>query len=157
MIAKQIIRSILLLIILGSLAMWAHREYQRSQAAPNPSGMEVLPAIDGDQVIMTYFISGTRCTSCKRIESLARETAEKDFSSELAGKTLVFRVIDTGELGHEHFIRDYQITSKTVILSHRRNGKEVAWKDMAAVWDLLDDPPGFHRYLGTQIRHYLGT
>ena len=157
MIAKQILRSVLLIIVLGSLATWAGREYLKSHANPGPARAEVLPVVSGDQVVMTYFISGTRCESCRKIERLARETAEKDFAEALAEKRLVFRVIDTGEAGNGHFTKDYQLTSKTVILSHRRDGKETAWKDMARVWDLLDDAPGFHSYLGGQIRAYLGS
>jgi len=158
MIAKQIIRSILLIVALGSLAIWANRAYQKSRAsAAAPAAAENLPVVAGDQVIMTYFISGTRCESCRKIEALAKETAEKDFAQAVADKKLVFRVIDTGEPGYAHFTKDYQLTSKTVILSHRKDGKETEWADMAKVWDLLDDAPGFHAYLGGQIRKYLGT
>ena len=157
MIAKQIVRSVLLIVVLGSLAIWGNREYQKSQAAAVPAASEELPVVTGDQVVMTYFISGTRCESCKKIEVLTKETAEKDFADALASGKLVFRVIDTGEPGYEHFVKDYQITSKTVILSHRKDGRETEWADMAKVWDLLDDAPGFHTYLGTQVRAYLGT
>jgi serine protease inhibitor ecotin len=157
MIAKQIIRSVLLIVVLGSLAIWANREYQKSRAAAVPDAAETLPVVMGDQVIMTYFISGSRCESCQKIEALTKETAEKDFAEALAGGKLVFRVIDTGEPGHRHFIKDYQLTSKTVILSHRKDGKETEWKDMARVWDLLEDAPAFHAYLGEQIRKYLGA
>jgi hypothetical protein len=157
MITKQIIRSILLIVALGSLAIWANREYQKSHAEAVPAVQENLPAVTGDQVIMTYFISGTRCESCQRIEVLSRETAEKDFADALVSGKLVFRVIDTGEPGYQHFTDDYQLTSKTVILSHRVDGRETEWADMAKVWDLLDDAPGFHAYLGEQIRKYLGS
>jgi hypothetical protein len=157
MIAKQIIRSILLIVALGSLAIWANREYQKSHAELVPAAAENLPAVTGDQVVMTYFLSGTRCQSCQKIEALTRETAEKDFTAELASGKLVFQVIDTGEPGYQHFTQDYQLTSKTVILSHRKNGKETEWADMAKVWDLLDDAPGFRAYLGKQIRAYLGS
>ncbi len=157
MIAKQVVRSVLLIVILGSLAIRANREYQKSIASAGPSAAENLPVLAGNQVIMTYFISGTRCESCRKIEALTKETAEKDFAEALAGGKLIFRVIDTGEPGQEHFTKDYQLTSKTVILSHRKDGKETEWADMAKVWDLLDDAPGFHAYLGGQIRKYLGT
>ena len=151
MIAKQIIRSVLLIVALGSLAIWANRFYQKSLVAD-----EGLPAVAGDQVVMTYFISGERCESCRKIEALSKETAEKDFTDAHASGNLVFRVINTGDPGNAHFTRDYQLTSKTVILSHRKDGREVEWADMAKVWDLLDDAPGFHAYLGGQIRKYLG-
>jgi hypothetical protein len=156
MIAKQIIRSVLLIVVLGSLAIWANREYQKTHASAVPAA-DSLPVITGDQVVMTYFISGTRCESCKKIEALSKETAEKDFADALSDKKLVFRVIDTGKPGYQHFTKDYQLTSKTVILSHRKDGRETEWSDMAKVWDLLDDAPGFHIYLGEQIRKYLGS
>ena len=157
MITKQIIRSVLLIVALGSLAIWANREYQKSVAELVPAAAEDLPRVTGDQVIMTYFISGTRCESCQKIESLTKETAEKDFAEELASGQLVFRVIDTGEPGYQHYTNDYQLTSKTVILSHRVEGREIEWADMAKVWDLLDDAPGFHNYLGAQVRAYLDS
>ena len=88
MIAKQIIRSVLLIIVLGSLAVWGNREYQESRAsaanAAKPVPAENPPVVAGTQVVMTYFISGSRCENCKTIESLARETAEKDFAAEFA-------------------------------------------------------------------------
>ena len=63
MIAKQIIRGLLLIVALGSLAIWANREFKKSeayaeaeiQAAP----AESLPAVEGPQVVMTYFLIGT--------------------------------------------------------------------------------------------------
>lgn len=161
MIAKQIIRSILLIAALGSLAIWAGREFKKSQAyaaaETQTAPVETLPAVEGPQVVMTYFLIGTRCVSCKKIEALARETAEQDFAAELASNKLVFRVIDTGEPANRHYLSDYKLTSKTVVISRRIDGKETAWKDMEKVWDHLDDPEAYHAYLGAQIRDYLGS
>lgn len=160
MIAKQIIRAVLLIVALGSLAIWGNREYQKSQAitqaAGSPPAAETLPVVAGNQVVMTYFISGTRCDSCKKIEQLSRETAEKNFAAEINGKKLIFRVIDTGEPEHHHYVDDYKLTSKTVVLSHRVDGRETEWSPMDKVWDLLDDPEAFRDYLSVTIRKYLG-
>lgn len=108
MIEKKIIRSVLLVVALGSLAIWGNREFKKSrtyaEAENKPAAAEILPAVDGQQVVMTYFLIGTRCTSCKKIESLARETAEQDFAAELAASQLVFRVIDTGEPVNLHYL-----------------------------------------------------
>lgn len=161
MIAKQIVRSVLVIVVLGSLAIWANREFQKSQSYAEAEKQAVpaenLPGVDGPQVVMTYFLIGTRCPSCKKIEALAKEAAEKDFAAELAANKLIFRVIDTGEAANRHYLNDYQLSSKTVVLSRRVDGKETAWKDMEKVWDLLDDGPAYHAYLGTQIREYLGS
>lgn len=161
MIAKQILRSVLLIVVLGSLAIWANREFRKSrsyaEADKQPAPAETLPAVDGPQVVMTYFLIGTRCASCRKIEALARETAEKDFPAELASKKLIFRVIDTGEAANRHYLTDYKLSSKTVVISRRLDGRETAWMDMEKVWELLDDPPAYHAYLGERIREYLGS
>jgi hypothetical protein len=161
MIAKQIIRSLLLVVALGSVLIWAGREFRKSQAVAEatqqPAPTEQIPAVDGSQVVMTYFLLGKRCASCRKIEAFTRATAEKDFADELADHRLVFRVINTDEPAYRHFLKDYQLTSKTVILSHRLNGSETEWMDMEKVWDLLDDEAAFRTYLGTQIRSYLGS
>lgn len=161
MIVRQILRAVLLIVALGSLAIWANREFQKSkayaEAESQPKPAETLPVVEGPQVVMTYFLIGTRCASCKKIEALARETAERDFAAELAANRLVFRVIDTGEPENRHYLNDYKLTSKTVVISRRIDGKETAWKDMGNVWELFEDAPAYHAYLGAQIREFLGS
>jgi hypothetical protein len=158
MIAKQILRSVLLIVVLGSLAIWANREFRKSQshaaADKQPTPAENLPVVEGPQVVMTYFLIGSRCASCRKIEALARETSEKDFSAELASGKLIFRVIDTAEAANRHYLDDYKLSSKTVVISRRIDGRETAWQDMQKVWDFLDDPPAYHAYLGERIREY---
>ena len=159
---KQIIRNLLAVLILGSLIIWAKREVSKSQEYSAAEGQappteDTLPIIDGPQVIMTYFLSGTRCESCKTIEALSQETAETDFPNELASNQLIYRVVDTDKPTDHHYVKDYELTSKTVVLSRRLNGKENDWKDMDKVWDHLDDPQAFRTYLGEQVRAYLGS
>jgi hypothetical protein len=150
-------RIILLAIALGSPAVWGFRQWERWQAAPaGTSQMEDdIPIIEGDQVVMTYFTSNVRCRSCREIERLTQETATVDFPGEIANERLIFRVLNTDEPPNTGFISRYQITAKTVVISHRRNGKEVSWKEMADVWDLLDQPANFRAYLGNEVRRIL--
>lgn len=158
-LVKSCLRQVLLFVAVGSLAVWATREYHRSKnmarrAAPS-SPTAQLPVIDDHQVVMTYFISGSRCRSCKKIEQLTRETAEQDFSTELASKRLIFRVIDIDQPANHQFLQTYQLTSKTVILSHRVGNQETKWEAMEEVWELLDQPTRFRAYLASGIRRYL--
>lgn len=112
----------------------------------------MVPVVAGNQVVTTYFISGERCENCRKIELLCRQTAERDFATELAGN----RVIDTGEPANAHYVADYQLSSKIVVLSHRVDGRETEWAAMEKVGDLLDDPAGFRAYLAAPIRKDLG-
>ncbi len=159
MIARQVLRSVLLILALGSLAVWAKREFTKSKAiaevASAPKVQEALPVVAGNQVVMTYFRSGIRCSSCKKIEALSTETAQKDFAEELGSRKLVFLVIDVDEPANRHYTKDYQLTTKSVIISLQVDGKEVSWSNMEKVWDLLDEPETFRAYLAAPIRKHL--
>lgn len=157
--SKTIIRSVLLVFALGSLAVWGHREYEKlresTRAATSPKAAESLPVVAGKQVVMTYFRNGVRCKSCKKIEALATATAEKDFADEIASGKLVFRVVDVDEPANRHCIKDYQLTTKAVVISVRVDGKEQRWTDMDKIWDLLDEPDAFRSYLAEEIHKQL--
>ena len=159
MITKSILRSLLLIIVLGSLAIWGNREYQKSRATSASKAAaaeeQAIPVVDGPQVVVTYFLMGTRCPSCKKIEALAKETVEQDFATEKSNNKIILRIINTDDAAHRHYIEDYKLAFKTVVISRRLNGKEIAWANMEKVWDLLDDGPAYHAYLGDQIRAYL--
>jgi thiol-disulfide isomerase/thioredoxin len=156
---KTILRIVLLAIALGSLAVWANREYQKNQAiaeaAKTPKVGSAVPVVAGNQVVMTYFRNHIRCTSCKKIEALTTETARNEFAEELVSGKLVFRVIDVDEPANNHYIEDYQLTSKAVIISLHVDGKETSWTDMEKIWDLFGDPEAFRAYLAEPIRKHL--
>ncbi len=106
---------------------------------------------------MTYFRNNIRCVSCKKIEALTNETARKDFAEELASGKLVFRVIDVDEPANNHYIKDYQLTTKSVVISLHVDGKETSWTDMEKIWDLLSEPEAFRAYLAEPIRKHLAS
>lgn len=156
---KTLLRGVLLMFALGSLAFWGSREYRKSQAiseaAAAPKIAETLPIVTGNQVVMTYFRNGVRCVSCRKIEAHTAETAHKDFAGEMASGKLVFRVIDVDEPANHHYIKDYQLTGKSVIISLRADGEEKSRSDMDKIWDLLDEPEAFRAYLAEPIRKHL--
>lgn len=159
--SKTLIRIVLLVIALGSVAVWGAKEYKKSRAiaevAAAPKVEEALPAAVGNQVVLTYFRNSIRCPSCKRIEALTAETAQKEFADELASGKLVFRVINVDEPGNNHYIRDYQLTSKSVVISLHVDGKETSWTNMDKIWELLGNPEAFRAYLAEPIRKNLNS
>lgn len=158
---KTLIRIVLLVIALGSLTVWGAKEYRKSQAiaeaSAEPKAAETIPAVEGNQVVMTYFRNNIRCPACKWIEALTTETAQKDLASELASGKLVFRVVDVDEPANNHYIEDYQLTTKSVILSFRADGKEQRWEDMDKIWHMLGEPDAFRAYLAEPIHKYLDS
>jgi hypothetical protein len=107
------------------------------------------------RVIAYYLHTTYRCPSCRKIEAFTKEAIEAGFANELKDGRLVFRVVNVEEKGNEHFIKDYQIFTKSVVLVDEHTGKQAAWKNLSKVWELLGDKEGFLRYIREETRAYL--
>lgn len=156
--AKAILRIALLAFVAGSLAVWGAREFVRNGTGgetPSPAADDALPAVSGPQVVMTFFSLGKPCTSCRKIRALTEKVAKSDFAEELASGKLAHREVDTDLPENRHFLKDYELAFKTVVLSRRVDGKETSWKNMEDVWEYFDQPEVFREYLGDEIRRML--
>ena len=96
-----------------------------------------------DKVIAYYFHTTLRCPSCRKIEAYSSTAIETGFADEIAEGRLEWRVINIEEKGNEHFVKDYQLYTKSLILSEERSGREVRWKNLAKVWELLGNEGDF--------------
>ena len=113
---------------------------------------ENLPA---DCVIAYYFHGNFRCVNCRNIEQYSKEAVEKYFKDELASGKVVFEVINIEEKSNEHFVGDYQLYTKSLVLSLVKNGKEIKSKNLTKVWNHLRDRPKFYQYVKDEIDAYL--
>ncbi len=110
-----------------------------------------------DVIQVTYFSSDVRCATCVRIERLTRETVEKNFAAEIASGRIVLSTINLDGPGNEHFVQDYQLISKTVIVSDRAKGQEVKWENLQEVWSKQKDEQAFEAYVVDAVRRHLGS
>lgn len=186
---RQLVSSLLLVAVFGSVGVFAWQRSQRAAAkpptdvpapavpaptapqvadgnAPTPAAdaaaekpaVPAVPAVDAAakaDVVVTYFTTNVRCESCRKIEALSRRAVVEGFPAELASGRVVFRVINTDEPEHAHYVDRYEITNKIVIVSHQQGGKEVEWKGLQDVWLHLDEPDEFLPYVREPIKAYL--
>jgi hypothetical protein len=66
-------------------------------------------------------------------------------------------VVNIEEPENEHFVEDYQITTRTVVLVEMKDGQQVRWSTLGRVWDLVDDQPAFMTYIQEETKGYLGS
>jgi hypothetical protein len=66
-----------------------------------------------------------------------------------------FQTLNFDRPENKHFIDDYGLAFKTVVVSERKKGKEVRFSKFDDVWKLHDDPKAFKDYLSKGIREYL--
>jgi hypothetical protein len=106
-------------------------------------------------LVVTYFHTTFRCPTCHKIETYSNDAVHFNFEDELKSGKLVWRVINVEEPEHKHFVKDYQLYSKHLIVSEMKDGKEVRWKDLTKVWTCVRDEAVFNDYVKTEISDWL--
>ncbi len=114
------------------------------------------PATPRRVVHVTYFYTTTRCVSCYKIEALSEAAVSATFAGALAQGDLVWRAINIDEPGNEHYIDDYKLFTKSLIVSEVVGDKEVRFKNLDRVWKLLGDEQAFSRYVIEEVGGFAG-
>jgi hypothetical protein len=124
-------------------------------AVSAPAPTVVTPSIHPHRVVAYYFHTTARCASCRAIEAYSREAIESAFAEQLKDGRLAWRVVDVEVKGNEHFVKDYGLYTKSLILVNEVRGKPAEWKNLEKVWQLLQDKSAFVRYVQGETRTYL--
>ncbi len=107
--------------------------------------------------VIAYYFHGTfRCSTCRKLEALSREAISSGFPKDLASGELAFRVVNVETPKTNHFIQDFQLTTKSLVLVEYRDGKIVRWKNLPKIWQLVRDRDAFIRYVQDETRMFLG-
>lgn len=107
------------------------------------------------QLIVTYFHTSYRCPTCKKIEAYSKEAVEKNFEKEIKDLKVVYRALDMTTAENKHYIEDYKLVTKSVVLSITDNGKEIKWKNLPDIWTTIRNKDKFDEYILKEIREYL--
>lgn len=153
--ARKLIRNALLALVAGSLLYAAGREFLARREGPSaPLGAAAHPGAS-PELIVYYFSQGKECVTCDRIESYTREALETHFADELTSGEITWLAVDVDEPKNEHFVTEYELYTKSVVLVRMEDGRQVRWKNLADVWDLVSDQPAFTEYVRKQVQDYL--
>jgi len=104
---------------------------------------------------VTYFHTTARCFTCHKIEELSALAVKSNFENELTSGKVVWRVVNVEEPENKHFVKDYNLYSKHLIVSERNGDREVRWKDLKDVWTLVRNDEKFENYVKTEISDWL--
>lgn len=139
-----------------TLAVKETRHARAVEASANaPASTPAPSAAEASTIVVTYFHATARCLSCLKIEELTNATMTMRFAGPIAEKRVVWRLINTDEPANAHYVKDYGLFTKSVVVSEVKAGKEVRWKNLDQVWPLLRDPEGFQAYVEREVRAYL--
>jgi hypothetical protein len=168
--AKSILRTLLLVFVVVSGVLLVIKDVrERSQPGTASEGSTAMAAsaplqtAEGNpaqtkkppKVIAYYFHTTFRCITCRTIEAFSRGAIEQGFTEALRDGRLEWRVINVEERENRHFIQDYRLFTKSLILVKVKDGKQAEWKNLSRVWELVRRKDAFLRYVQDEVRAYL--
>jgi hypothetical protein len=104
------------------------------------------------RTLVYYFHATTRCATCRTIEAYAREAVAGAFSADLQARRLEWQAVNVDEPANQHFIRDFQLYTRSVVLVDGQDPKR--FKVLDRVWQLVRDKATFQRYVEQEIRAF---
>lgn len=107
------------------------------------------------KLIVYYFHGSARCLTCRKFEALTKDIMETRFAEEVNKGLAEYRVINVDESGNEHYINEYQLYTKSVVLSDTKDGKQIRWKNLDRIWEAVRDEKVYRQYIENEVRSYL--
>ncbi len=107
-------------------------------------GADGLPT---DGVVVYYFHGNKRCHTCNRMEALAILALDEGFADRQRAGTVVFKPVNIETDATRHFITDFEMTNRCVVMVERENGKDSDWRRLDEVWTKIGDDVEYKAYI----------
>ncbi|MBK6910948.1 MAG: hypothetical protein IPH10_08480 [bacterium] len=134
------------------LALFASPVLAEEAAVATPDSAQT-PQITN---VAYYFMNTVRCPSCQKIEKYSHEAIEAGFAPQLAAGQLAWMMKNLDEEANAHFIDEYKLFTKSLVLVRYENGTQIKWKNCDKVWELLGDEAAFKKYVTAEVASFLG-
>ena len=106
-------------------------------------------------VVAYYFHGSFRCPTCHKLEQYSKEAIETNFKDALASGKLEYKVINVEDKGNEHYVKDYQLYTKSLILSLVNDGKQIKWNNLDKIWEYVGNKQRFIDYVKSGVADLL--
>lgn len=95
--------------------------------------LQPTPQTTNSKVIAYYFHGTHRCPTCLTIERYSHEAIENFFSNELRDRKLEFKPLNVEESENRHYIQNYQLYTRSLVIALYKNDKQVKWKNLTDI------------------------
>lgn len=116
---------------------------------------ETQPQLIKSTVIAYYFHATRRCLTCLRIERYSKGAIEQYFTEELREGRLEFKTLNVEIPENRHYIKDYQLYTKSLVITLYKDNKQIKWKNLTEVWTYVRDKEKFYQYVRDEIEKIL--
>jgi hypothetical protein len=108
-----------------------------------------------ERFIVYYFHTTYRCVTCRKIEQYAQEAVARAFMKELSSGRMEWKLVNVEPLENRHYIRDYQLFAKSVVVSRVVKGQEKGYKNLQKIWELVGNKNVFQKYVEDELRTFM--
>ncbi len=105
--------------------------------------------------VVYYFYAQPRCMTCRAIEADTGKAVQKHFAAELKSGAIQWQAVDVGKPENKHFIKEFQLYTKSVVLVELQNGKTVRHEILQKVWELIHSPEKFDKYIQKSVEDFI--
>ncbi len=153
---KRFIQIALLLFVAVSVVYLVANGSRPSVAASSqPTAPAASPQTRPAKVVVYYFHGDFRCVSCRKLEAVSQQAVMDGFREELKRGELEWHAVNVEASENQHFISEYKLFSKSLVVVRFRNGQQTEYKTLAKAWELLRDDEALKKYVVSEVRSYL--
>jgi len=149
---KKIVSSGLLIFVSVILFMILKKEFN-TQNHNNKIITNIIP--ESNKLMVYYFHGNKRCHTCSNMENYTAGVIKNSFQKLKKEGKIKFQPINLDLKENEHFITDYQLIDRIVVLSLIENGQEIQFKKLDQVWDRIYDSLDFCSYIENEIKSFI--
>ncbi len=107
------------------------------------------------KVVAYYFHTTMRCVTCKMIEDFSRVALVSGFPDEIKNGRLEFKAVNVDEPANQHYLKDYRLITRSLVLVRFVGDKQEKWKTLERVWDFVDKKEEFEKYVKEETKNFL--
>ncbi|MFH1614447.1 MAG: nitrophenyl compound nitroreductase subunit ArsF family protein [Planctomycetota bacterium] len=112
---------------------------------------------ESPRVLVYYFHGSRRCMTCKKLEAYSEKAVSTGFAEAIKQGRLGWAVVNIDQEQNKHFIQDYQLHTKSLVIVQLADGKQQQWKNLTRIWELVHNEEDFIKYVQQEIVQYLGA
>lgn len=147
------------IVYLVATELWKPEKHETASAGESrvsdTGNLNSAVSTENHALTVYYFHTTFRCPTCRKIEALTESTVKTFFSGELADEKLIWSPVNIELPENRHFVDDFKLFTKSVVLVDSAKGKLVRWKNLGKIWELVRDEPAFTGYIKNEISDYL--
>lgn len=144
---KPVLRYALLAFVAIALVSLIVQTVRTGDAQPPAP---VAPSAAASRLVAFYFHGNKRCDACNSIERLTRAALK---TAADAG-TVEIRSINVDDPAQAHFVTDFALAVRTVVLAEEVDGRYPRWKRLDECWNRYEEPQEFAAYLQESLQAF---